>query len=107
MASPTDTAFDELTRDVARLRTAFVNVYFVGRPRRTASAVDATPWALVDAGLSSGAARILEVAAERFGIESRPTAIILTHGHFDHVGALEPLRRCGSLRSVASTSARG
>jgi glyoxylase-like metal-dependent hydrolase (beta-lactamase superfamily II) len=48
-------------------------------------------WVLVDAGLAQGAAEILRVAAERFGVESRPTAIVLTHGHFDHVGALEAL----------------
>ena len=30
-------------------------------------------------------------AAERFGPESRPAAIVMTHGHFDHVGALEEL----------------
>src|SRR5690606_10707478 len=29
----------------------------------------------------------------RFGKGSRPTAIIMTHGHFDHVGALEDLAR--------------
>jgi glyoxylase-like metal-dependent hydrolase (beta-lactamase superfamily II) len=52
---------------------------------------ESTPWVLVDAALSVGAARILEVAAERFGEDARPTAIILTHGHFDHVGALEAL----------------
>ena len=69
--------------DVARLRLAFANVFFVGAP--------ASRWALVDAGLSLGAAQILEVAAERYGRESRPEAIVLTHGHFDHVGALEPL----------------
>jgi len=81
-------AIEELTRDVARLRIGFVNVYFVGLPRASA---DATPWALVDAGLAMGAAQILEVAAARFGENSRPAAIILTHGHFDHVGALQPL----------------
>ena len=72
-----------LTSDLARLRIAFVNVFFVGAP--------GSQWALVDAGLSLGAAQILEVAAERYGRESRPSAIILTHGHFDHVGAFEPL----------------
>ena len=80
-------AIEELTPDVARLRIAFVNVYLVGTP----SAAGATPWALVDAGLAMGAAQILDVAARRFGRDSRPAAIVLTHGHFDHVGALEPL----------------
>jgi glyoxylase-like metal-dependent hydrolase (beta-lactamase superfamily II) len=77
---------EQLTSDVARLRIAFVNVYFVGQP-----GVDGAPWVLVDAGLAMGAAQILEIAGERFGEDRRPAAIVLTHGHFDHVGALEPL----------------
>jgi glyoxylase-like metal-dependent hydrolase (beta-lactamase superfamily II) len=74
---------EALASDLARLRIAFVNVFFAGAP--------GSPWALVDAGLSLGAAHILEVAAARYGRESRPLAVILTHGHFDHVGALQPL----------------
>jgi glyoxylase-like metal-dependent hydrolase (beta-lactamase superfamily II) len=38
-----------------------------------------------------GAAKILSIAADRFGVDSRPAGIVLTHGHFDHVGALEAL----------------
>jgi glyoxylase-like metal-dependent hydrolase (beta-lactamase superfamily II) len=74
---------EPLTSDLARLRIAFVNVFFLGVP--------GGPWVLVDAGLSLGAAQILDVAADRYGRDARPAAIILTHGHFDHVGALEPL----------------
>lgn len=48
-------------------------------------------WALVDAGLKWSAPRIKNMAAELFGKESKPSAIILTHGHFDHVGALASL----------------
>lgn len=85
-------AVDEVAVDVARLRIAVVNVYFLGPPRGHPSAGGlAAGWILVDAGLAHGAAEILRVAAERFGVESRPAAIVLTHGHFDHVGALEAL----------------
>ena len=81
---------EEIARDIARLRIAFVNTYFVGIPSQR-GATDATPWVLIDAGLSLGARRIIETAAERFGRDSRPAAIILTHAHFDHVGALPAL----------------
>lgn len=91
MARDIEYQIEELAPDVARLRVAFVNCYFIGRPGRNAHASVATPWVLVDTTLAIGAARILEVAAERFGSESRPAAILLTHGHFDHVGALEAL----------------
>jgi glyoxylase-like metal-dependent hydrolase (beta-lactamase superfamily II) len=94
MPQPLDSEFavDEVARDIARLRIAMVNVYLVGPPADAAAGGAAgTDWVLVDAGLAHGAAEILQVAAQRFGVESRPAAIVLTHGHFDHVGALEAL----------------
>ena len=86
-----DFELEQLAHDVVRLRIAFVNVYLAGTPRPAGDEHSATPWALVDAGLSIGTARILDAAADRFGADARPAAIVLTHGHFDHVGALEPL----------------
>jgi glyoxylase-like metal-dependent hydrolase (beta-lactamase superfamily II) len=90
MAQQSEYPVEELTVDLARLRIGFVNVYFAGATHDVAGR-GATSWALVDAGLAMGAARILGVAADRFGVDSRPAGIVLTHGHFDHVGALEGL----------------
>ena len=77
-----------LLDDLAYLCTVMVNVYFVGPPH-----AGDREWVLVDAGMPGSADRIAEAAEARFGPGSRPSAIILTHGHFDHVGALESLAR--------------
>ncbi|HEY9004923.1 MAG TPA: MBL fold metallo-hydrolase [Ohtaekwangia sp.] len=47
-------------------------------------------WALVDAGLKWSAPKIIRMAEELFH-DRAPSAIVLTHGHFDHVGALPSL----------------
>jgi glyoxylase-like metal-dependent hydrolase (beta-lactamase superfamily II) len=71
---------------VAQLPLPLVNVYFIGAP----GAGD-REWCLVDAGLRTSAAAIRKAAASRFSRDSRPAAILLTHGHFDHVGSAEAL----------------
>jgi glyoxylase-like metal-dependent hydrolase (beta-lactamase superfamily II) len=76
----------EIAPDLAFIRTIMVNVIFVGLP----DAGDRN-WVLVDAGVIWAKSTIRSAAAERFGDNARPAAIILTHGHFDHVGALEDL----------------
>ncbi|WP_152656601.1 MBL fold metallo-hydrolase [Oceanobacillus sp. CFH 90083] len=43
---------------------------------------------LIDAGMPRSADKIISIIEERFSKGSRPEAIILTHGHFDHTGAV-------------------
>ena len=76
----------EVAPDLAYLRLAIVNVVLVGLP----GAGD-RGWVLVDAGLIGSKGTIKKAAAARFGVDARPSAIVLTHGHFDHVGVLEDL----------------
>lgn len=76
----------EVAPDVAYLRLAIVNAVLYGKP-------GAPGWVLVDTGVIGMAGRIRRAAAERFGADVPPAAIVLTHGHFDHVGTLEDLAR--------------
>ncbi|MDO7904856.1 MBL fold metallo-hydrolase [Paenibacillus sp. JX-17] len=73
------TAEEEAATDILSLRTLFVNVCFVGQP-------GSREWVLVDTGMTGFKEHILAVAEKRFA--GPPTAIILTHGHFDHVGSV-------------------
>ncbi|WP_188456060.1 MBL fold metallo-hydrolase [Virgibacillus oceani] len=71
----------KVSNDVYYYTDQIVNMCFIGLPNEG-------EWVLVDAGLPNAASEIRSVAVDRFGRESRPSAIILTHGHFDHVGGL-------------------
>ncbi|HYF03616.1 MAG TPA: MBL fold metallo-hydrolase [Patescibacteria group bacterium] len=75
--------WEQVAPGLYRLKIVMVNVYFVGE--------SADNWILVDAGLGKCAAMIMDVAEDIYGEGAVPRCIVLTHGHFDHIGALEEL----------------
>jgi glyoxylase-like metal-dependent hydrolase (beta-lactamase superfamily II) len=62
-----------------------VNLVLVGNP------AESPEFVLIDAGMPKSAEEIIEMVQDRFGENARPKAIVLTHGHFDHVGSLVEL----------------
>jgi glyoxylase-like metal-dependent hydrolase (beta-lactamase superfamily II) len=69
----------ELKPDILLLQFTIVSACIVG---------EAEEWVLVDTGLENSYDYIIKFVDERFGEGSRPKSIILTHGHFDHVGSV-------------------
>jgi glyoxylase-like metal-dependent hydrolase (beta-lactamase superfamily II) len=72
---------DEIGPGVHGLRIVFVNVFSIVHADGS--------WTLIDAGLPFSENRIRKWAETEFG--GRPNAIVLTHGHFDHVSAARAL----------------
>ncbi len=68
---------------VTGIKIVFVNLFLVSNSDGS--------WVLVDAGLYGSAGKIKHIAEGLYGKGAKPTAIVLTHGHFDHVGALKEL----------------
>jgi glyoxylase-like metal-dependent hydrolase (beta-lactamase superfamily II) len=77
----------EVAPGVGYLRTLIGNVVFLHDPRQPEG-----PWVLVDAGFPGFAPVVRAAAEKRFG-HRPPAAIVITHGHFDHVGGLRSLQR--------------
>jgi glyoxylase-like metal-dependent hydrolase (beta-lactamase superfamily II) len=72
----------EAANDVLFLRTMMVNAFIIRSGQS---------WVLVDCGLRGYEQTIRRAAEAYVGHSRAPEAIVLTHGHFDHVGSLEGL----------------
>ncbi|EWY38150.1 hypothetical protein N825_14650 [Skermanella stibiiresistens SB22] len=76
----------EIATDLAYRRLGIVNVVYSGP-----AASGDRGWVLIDTGIPGTKGMIKSAAEHRFGVGARPAAIVMTHGHFDHIGALEDL----------------
>jgi glyoxylase-like metal-dependent hydrolase (beta-lactamase superfamily II) len=72
----------EFAEGVSFVTTLLSNVFLIDN--------DDGSWVLLDTGVPGFAARVRDAARERYGNQP-PEAIILSHGHFDHVGNAEEL----------------
>ena len=72
---------DEIAEGVRGLRIGFVNVFAVTHASGS--------WTLIDAGVPFSASAIRNWAESHF--DDPPLAIVLTHGHFDHVSGASDL----------------
>ena len=79
-------AFTAVVPGLSALRDVFVNLYYAFPEDQPQG-----PWVLIDAGLPGSAGKIKQHAEGLFGADTPPVAIVLTHGHFDHVGGLHGL----------------
>ncbi|MEJ5962280.1 MBL fold metallo-hydrolase [Pedobacter immunditicola] len=88
-----DHKYTEVAPGIWGMKIVFVNIYMV--------ATGPDEWVLIDAGLKGSTCRIKKMAEELFGEDNPPAAIILTHGHFDHVGALHELLKTWNVQVYA------
>lgn len=72
----------EITSDILLLDLGEVNAYLIGDPF-----ADRKDFALVDAGFENSYDLIVAAVERRFGDDTKPNSIILTHGHFDNLGS--------------------
>jgi glyoxylase-like metal-dependent hydrolase (beta-lactamase superfamily II) len=98
MLNITNSKYFQVSQGVWGMRDLFVNVYMIANRRGVGKG-----WVLVDAGLGGSAKKIITMAETLFGPGTRPSAIILTHGHSDHTGSLKQLLKYWNVPVYAHT----
>ncbi len=78
----TNSDLSKVADGVFHTKIIFVNSYFVDTPENAPGS-----FVLIDTGMPYSAARIKYVVENCYGAGATPTAIVLTHGHFDHAGS--------------------
>jgi glyoxylase-like metal-dependent hydrolase (beta-lactamase superfamily II) len=73
----------EFAEGVSYLTTLLSNLYFIDNEDGS--------WVLLDCGMPGFAAAIKSAAEQRYGHGRPPQCIVLSHGHFDHVGSANAL----------------
>lgn len=74
----------EVLPDLYCFPVQVVNICLVGTP-------GTNEFVLIDAGMPESHEMIISEIISRFGSDAKLKGIVLTHGHFDHVGALHEL----------------
>lgn len=77
---------EAITDDIKLLKFTIVNAMIVDISRDM-------KWVLVDTGLENSADFIIDAVKQRYGEDIAPEGIVLTHGHFDHVGSVITLAK--------------
>ncbi|MDQ3131329.1 MAG: MBL fold metallo-hydrolase [Acidobacteriota bacterium] len=75
--------FSKVATGVFYTKILFVNSYFVDTPENAPGS-----FVLVDTGIPLAAGKIRRAVEDRYGAGAKPSAIVLTHGHFDHAGSV-------------------
>ena len=89
-------SLEDVAPGITGLRILFVNAYAITDGQ--------AGWTLIDSGIPLSTSKLKSWAEGRFGKDRPPRAIILTHGHFDHVGTIEDLLKQWDVPVYAHTA---